>query len=313
MRKHLLFELALLLAIVALTMSASGQGFPELGLLSTNGDRASLPAVAGPEGSQQGSAEDSAARPPLAIQNAAPQNPGKAVAIMPGTHVLMALTSPLHSISGTAGSGVYLEVLAPVVQQSQVVIPAHTYVQGMVEGNKRPGHLSRGSEFRIRFTTMVFPNNSVAAIDGVLQSIPGSGIVRRQDREGTVRTVNQTEKVVIPAAVGAVGGAILGSVARLGVGTFVGAGLGAGLGAGDVLLQRGDEINLAAGTRVEMELRGETVLSPEQARFNGAYIAPPPVFTASRPAPLTPLRDGNQQRRNRSPLLWPLLGGSLFR
>jgi hypothetical protein len=42
--------------------------------------------------------------------------------------VLMVLKSPLHTTSGTAGSGLYLETLFPVVQSNGVVIPAHTQV-----------------------------------------------------------------------------------------------------------------------------------------------------------------------------------------
>ncbi|HEX3091176.1 MAG TPA: hypothetical protein VHW72_01070, partial [Candidatus Angelobacter sp.] len=74
------------------------------------------------------------------------------VTIPAGTRVLMVLKSPLHTTSGTAGSGLYLETLYPVVQANGVVIPAHTQVQGVVEANKRPGHGNRVSEFRFRFT-----------------------------------------------------------------------------------------------------------------------------------------------------------------
>ena len=45
-----------------------------------------------------------------------------------------------------------------------MVIPAHTQVQGVVEADKRPGHVNRISEFRFRFTTLIFPNNHVAPI-----------------------------------------------------------------------------------------------------------------------------------------------------
>jgi hypothetical protein len=56
-----------------------------------------------------------------------------------GTHVLMTLTSPLHTTSARAGAGVYLETSWPVVQDGQVVIPAHSRVQGEVERERRPG------------------------------------------------------------------------------------------------------------------------------------------------------------------------------
>lgn len=64
------------------------------------------------------------------------------VTIPAGTRVLMVLKSPLHTTSGTAGSGLYLETLYPVVQNNRVVIPARTQVQGVVEANDAPGTLS---------------------------------------------------------------------------------------------------------------------------------------------------------------------------
>jgi hypothetical protein len=298
MRKHLLFGLALFLAIASLAIAASGQGLPELDLLSGYSNHALVPALTAPQPSEQGGGIGMpASQPPLVGAGAAPHAAGNAVAVMPGTHVLMALTSPLHSISGTEGSGVYLEVVAPVVQQDRVVIPAHTYVQGLVEGNRRPGHFIRSSEFRIRFTTMIFPNNSVTAIDGMLKSVPGSKV---RGHGGAIRTVDQTEQLLLPAAAGAVGGAILGSVSRFGIGTFVGAGLGAGFGAGDVLLQRGDEINLPAGTRMEMVLRSEIALSPHQANFNAAYVAQSGVLPAPQPEPSTA---APARRHRQSPFL----------
>src|SRR5262249_37129098 len=102
---------------------------------------------------------------PPAFKSMAPQavnaaNPS-AVAIPAGTRVLMVLKSPLHTTSGTAGSGIYLETLYPVIANNRVAIPAHTQVQGVIEADQRPGHVNRVSEFRFRFTTLIFPNNYV--------------------------------------------------------------------------------------------------------------------------------------------------------
>src|ERR1041385_390889 len=209
------------------------------------------------------------------------------VTIPAGTRVLMVLKSPLHTTSGTAGSGLYLETLYPIVQGNRVVIPAHTQVQGVVEANKRPGHANRVSEFRFRFTTLIFPNNFVAPIDGVLQSIPGAKNTRTHDKAGTLKPVDQTEKVVTPAAAGAVGGAIIGAHRGFGIGLLPRAGLGAALGLGAVLLKRGDEISLAPGTNVEMILQSPLALEQPQAAENARYqpqskpFAQPPQRCAS--------------------------------
>jgi type IV secretion system protein VirB10 len=204
------------------------------------------------------------------------------VTIPAGTRVLMVLKSPLHTTSGTAGSGLYLETLYPVVQANGVVIPAHTQVQGVVEADKRPGHVNRVSEFRFRFTTLIFPNNVVAPIDGVLQSIPGAKNIRTRDKEGTLKPVDQTEKVVTPAAAGAVGGAIIGAHRGFGIGLLPGVGLGAALGLGAVLLKRGDEINLPAGTNVEMVLQAPFSLEQSQAAENARYQSQPQPHMAQQ-------------------------------
>jgi hypothetical protein len=198
--------------------------------------------------------------------------PADSQTIAAGTHVMMVLRSPLSSTSATQGSAIYLETLYPVIQDHHVVIPAHTQVQGVVRASRRPGHFKRTSEFRFHFTTMIFPNNCVMPIDGALQSIPGSRLLRIDEKsEGALRTVDQADKALIPTAIGTVGGAIIGSDTHFGIGKFIGAGLGAGLGLGSVLLVRGDDITLRPGVSVEMVLRLPVSLSPEQAAFNGAY------------------------------------------
>src|SRR6476469_6782811 len=197
------------------------------------------------------------------------------VTIPAGTRVMMVLKSPLHTTSGTAGSGLYLETLHPVVQGNGVVIPARTQVQGVVESDERPGHLKRTSEFRFRFTNLIFPNNLVVPISGVLQSIPGARNIRTRGEDGKLEPVDQTEKVITPVAASSVGGAIIGAHRGFGIGLLPGAGLGAALGLGAVLLKRGDEISLPRGTSVEMVLQAPFSLEQSQVAQNARYIPEP--------------------------------------
>ena len=225
------------------------------------------------------------------------------VTIPAGTRVLMVLKSPLHTTSGTAGSGLYLETLYPVIQGNRVVIPARTQVQGVVEADRRPGHVNRVSEFRFRFTTLIFPNNFVVPIQGVLQSIPGAKNIRTHDKDGTLKPVDQTEKVVTPAAASAVGGAIIGAHRGFGIGLLPGAGLGAALGLGAVLLKRGDSINLPRGINVEMILQAPFSLEQAQVAENARYV---PRYQTPMQPPVEPQQacavadaGGVARRRNR--------------
>ena len=206
------------------------------------------------------------------------------VTIPAGTRVMMVLKSPLHTTSGTAGSGLYLETLYPVVQGNGVVIPARTLVQGVVESDERPGHLKRTSEFRFNFTTLIFPNNLVVPISGALQSIPGARNIRpREDK--TLARVDQTEKVITPTAASAVGGAIIGSSRHIGIGLLPGAGLGAGLGLVAVLPKRGDEISLPRGTNIEMILQSPFSLEQAQIAANARYVHPSQPVNDPQQAP----------------------------
>lgn len=275
---------SLLLAIVMLAQLAPAQGLPWLD---------DSPA-------QTASAQNTAVNQTPHFETMAPQvattTAPSTVTIPAGTRVLMVLKSPLHTTSGTAGSGLYLETIYPVVQGNGVVIPAHTLVQGVVESNERPGHLKRTSEFRFRFTTLVFPSNLVVPINGVLQSIPGAKNIRTRADDKTLEPVDQAEKVITPTAASAVGGAIIGAHRGFGIGLFPGAGLGAALGLGAVLLKRGDEINLPRGTNVEMVLAAPFSLEQSQVAANTRYIHP------SQPvndAPQAATADDRPKRRKR--------------
>jgi type IV secretion system protein VirB10 len=244
--------------------------------------------------------------PPLAanqpLQTVSPEIAGmpssapSTLTIPAGTRVMMVLKSPLHTTSGTAGSGIYLETLYPVIQGNRVVIPARTQVQGVVEANRRPGHVERTSEFRFRFTNLIFCNNYVASIQGALQSIPGARNIRTHDKDGTLKPVDQAEKVVTPAAVGAVGGALLGAHRGFGVGLLPGAGLGAALGLGSVLLKRGDDIHLTPGTQVEMVLQAPLTLEQAQVAENARHPVPPPTFSTAN----APQREDQRRKRART-------------
>ena len=124
---------SLLLATIVLAKLASAQGLPWI---------SDPPAQTAPIQSAQ----------PVQTQPLQDMAPQVATTTAPSTVTIPART---RCLSGTAGSGHYLETLYPVVQGTGVVIPARTLVQGIVESNERPRHLKRISEFRIHFTLLI--------------------------------------------------------------------------------------------------------------------------------------------------------------
>ena len=68
------------------------------------------------------------------------------VTVPSGTKVLLLLKNTVSSRNAKVGDGVFLETTFPVVEGGHVVIPAGTYVQGVVDNVKRSGRVKGRAE-----------------------------------------------------------------------------------------------------------------------------------------------------------------------
>ncbi|HEY1264699.1 MAG TPA: hypothetical protein VGF06_14325 [Terriglobales bacterium] len=183
---------------------------------------------------------------------AQPSPPQAAPLIVPaGTHVLLELTSPLHTTSATEGSGVYLETAMPVIAGDRVAIPEHTRVLGKVIQEQRPGRVKGRARLRMSFESLILSDNRVLPIKGALLAVPGSSRDRKVDAEGTLEPQDQIDRDVRGVVMPALPGALLGVLGAGGAGLRLGL-LGGGLGLGKALATRGDDIVLRAGTKLEI-------------------------------------------------------------
>jgi hypothetical protein len=226
-----------------------------------------------------------AADPPAPVANlAVPAQ--KNYTVPAGTKVLLQLRNSINTHSAKPGDGVYLSSIFPVVVGSRVMIPVGVYVQGVVDRVQRAGRVKGKAQLDMHFTSIIFPNDTVVEIPGTVNALPGA---RKQtvkdDQEGTIqqdsdkgRNAGEVAKIAIPTGgtVGAIGG--LGSGHPLAGGL---AGVGAGLAAAGLvsLFTRGADVNIDAGTQVEMVLQRPLILEPENLA---------PVGSAGAPATLVP-------------------------
>lgn len=206
---------------------------------------------------------------------AAPTNPDlsastatqkKTYTVPAGTKVLLQLRSAVNTKSAKPGDGVYLASTFPVVVGNRVLIPAGVFVQGVVDRVVRAGHVKGKAQLDMHFTSMIFPNGTVVEIPGVVSGLPGA---RKQDvkaGEGTIeqdkdktRNAGKTAEIAIPT------GGTVGSVAGLGSGHPLAGGFG-GIGAGLAavglvsLFTRGADVNIDAGSQVEMVFQRPLIL-----------------------------------------------------
>jgi hypothetical protein len=186
-----------------------------------------------------------------------------------GTKVLLMLKNGINTKTAQHGDGVYLVSSFPVANDARIMIPEGVYVQGIVDRVVRPGRVKGRAQLDLHFTTMIFPNGSVVAVPGVLDSLPGSDGPKVKGSEGTVEQAgnkgrdagNVAKGAAIGAESGVIGGAATGA---LGKGIGYGSLAGAAAGAIYTLFTRGDDIVIPAGTSVEMVLQRPLVLQEAQ-------------------------------------------------
>jgi len=242
-------------------------------------------------GTSQAAATPAATDPAPSASTAA--TPAKTYTVPAGTKVLLQLRSSLNTRSARPGDGVYLASAFPVVVANRVMIPAGVFVQGTVDRVVRAGHVKGKAQLDMHFTSMIFPNGTVVEIPGVVSGVPGASKQQVKGDEGTIeqdsdktRNAGKTAEIAIPT------GGTVGSIAGLGSGHPLAggiAGIGAGLAAVGIvsLFTRGADVNIEAGTQVEMVLQRPLILQQENLAVGSPPgTSPAMVPAANQPKPL---------------------------
>jgi hypothetical protein len=288
------------LAVAALTIGMPGMLQAQAPAPADgSGPATSQPATA--SAAAIGTAPTSAPATPPATAVAAQQ---KTYTVPTGTKILLQLRSSVNTKSAKPGDGVYLSSAFPVVVGNRVMIPAGVFVQGMVDRVVRAGHVKGRAQLDMHFTSIIFPNGTVVEIPGVVSGLPGASKQDVKNGEGTIeqdkdktRNAGKTAEIAIPT------GGTVGSIAGLGSGHPLAGGIG-GIGAGLAavglvsLFTRGADVNIEAGSQVEMILQRPLILQDE----NLAEGTPPGASPAMIPSPNQPKP---MQKPGRPDLLCP--------
>src|ERR1700730_4393695 len=156
------------------------------------------------------------------------------ITVPAGTRLAVVLENGISTRDAKAGDSVYLRTSFPITQNNRIVIPIGSYVRGELLDSKRPGRIKGRGEFRMRLTTLIFPNGYTVDLLGAPRSADSGGN-ETMDSEGKVTGPGGKGKDAGTAAQTTATGAGIGAIASGAKGLGIGAGVGGAAGLAAVL------------------------------------------------------------------------------
>ena len=206
------------------------------------------------------------------VPNPAPppgQSGQKSLWIVPaGTKLPIQLRQPVSTKNAQPGDPIYAQTAFPVVIDGNLVIPAGTWVQGVVDTVKRAGRIKGTAELHFHLTTLIYANGYTLNIAAAIDQVPGSpnstmkepGTVKQDSEKG-----KDLERIGTAASQGGQIGGLAGAAAT---GSIEGVGAGglSGIAAGTLisLLARGSDVRFDTGTSVEISLGNAMAVEPDK-------------------------------------------------
>jgi hypothetical protein len=176
-----------------------------------------------------------------------------AAEIPQGAHTLLKMVNSISTRTAREGDYVYMRTATPIVSNNQIVVPADSYVQGVVSHSKRSGRVTGRAELAIRIETLTLPSGKVIKVTPHLSSVDSDGTEQKVDKEGGVQQgASKGADAETIATRSAAGAAIGGLADRSWKGAGIGGGAGGAVGVATVLLTRGREVELKQGSTVDV-------------------------------------------------------------
>jgi hypothetical protein len=171
-----------------------------------------------------------------------------------GSHLLLRMLNSVNTKTAQDGDYVYLRTATPVVFDNKIIVPAGSYVQGVVSHAKQSGRIKGRAELGIRLDSLTLPEGKVYHIAPRLASVASGDTAQKVDRRENEVTQGGTKeedagRIAILAGSGAGIGGLAGQSFK---GAGIGAGIGTGVGLATVLLTRGKEVQLRPGATLDV-------------------------------------------------------------
>ncbi len=185
-----------------------------------------------------------------------------------GTKIPMQLRQAISTKNAQPGDPIYARTTFPIVIDQRVMIPAGTYVQGVVDRVKRAGRIKGTAELQFHVKSLLYANGYTVDMAAAVDQVPGDENSHSKE-PGTVKHDSEKGKDVQRIGRGAAeGGAVGGIAGAAASGTTRGVGIGGltGVAAGSMIavMARGSDLRLANGSVVDVVLNHAIALDPDK-------------------------------------------------
>src|SRR5690349_24755046 len=113
---------------------------------------------------------------------------GVAAEIPQGTHTLLRLVNSVTTRTARAGDFIYFRTASPIAANGSILVPADSYVQGVVTRSVRSGRVKGRAELAIRIDTLTLPSGKMVKLSPTLASVDaGDGEQKVTGHENEVK------------------------------------------------------------------------------------------------------------------------------
>jgi len=186
-----------------------------------------------------------------------------------GTKIPIQLRQPISTKDAKTGDPVYAQTVFPIAIEGDMVIPAGTWVQGVVDSVKRAGRIKGTAELQFHLTTLLYANGYSLDMAAAIDRVPGDASSHMKEPD-VVKHDSEKGKDLEKIGDAASKGGQIGTIAGLSTGSVRGIGAFglSGIAAGTLiaLLARGSDVRFEAGTSVEIALNHAIAIEPDRVR-----------------------------------------------
>jgi hypothetical protein len=167
-----------------------------------------------------------------------------------GSHTLLRLLNSVSTRTAREGDFIYFRTATPIAAGGAIMVPAESYVQGVITHSVRSGRVKGRAELAIRIDTLTLPSGQVVKLNPRLASVDSGDTDQKvlggenEIKQGS----SHGQDAATIARTGGLGAGIGGLADRSWKGAGIGAGAGSAAGLATVLLTRGRDVELRQGS-----------------------------------------------------------------